>query len=827
MFRNYLAAALRNLVRNRLYAAINVIGLAVGLTAALLIMLFVRDEFSYDKWLPAYERTYKVSSTMAMPNLTIHNDRAPYIAAALLKQDYGQIEAIVRFAPFPASLRHNDAEFQETLTWADPNLFDVLQLPAEAGDLAAALQQPDGIVLTRALARKYFGRDNPIGETIEINRKVVMHVTAVLEDLPSNTHLALTAIASGRNAASPLMQLDSRAMAPTTGIIPAVFTYLRLAPGVSAEQLRQVLPDFFKRHPRFTTADAVYTLQLSPIAAVHLQPANITGVMKPSGNIATVYSALLIAVLIVAVAAINFVNLTTARAVRRAVEVGVRKVSGAVRRQLIAQFICESVFYALLGMIVAIAGAQLLLPTFNGFLQRTIVFDYGRDPALMGTMIAIVMTVGALGGTYPAFVLSRFSPAAVLKGAVPGLLKGGSGRQFLVGLQFAVLIVLALVSTLIYRQAHYAMNDALRFDKDQVLLVNINGGPLAPTVSCDTAFATQVRALPGVREAACSSASILNQGTGDSPSTDVVGPSGVTVNSKELIVDFGFFELHGLKPLAGRFFSRDFGADAMTGGNIAAAVVINESLSRAMGFEDPQSAIGETVRWRPLLPIGRLFGASGAAAPTQGASQIIGVVPDFEQGSVREGLSPGIYWINPVGYSLFNIKLAGDEVPETLAAIDRIWKQVGPSQPINRRFLDQQVQAMYRDVTQLTQTTGAFVAVAVFIACLGLFGLAAFAAESRTKEIGVRKALGASTGDILGLLLWEFSRPVLWASAISWPVAYVIMRRWLGGFADRVDIGVWTFPVATILALVIAVLTVAGHALLVARAQPVKALRYE
>ena len=832
MFRNYLAAALRNLVRNKLYAAINVIGLAIGLTAALLIGLFVRDEFSYDKWLPNYDRTYKVSSVMVMPNITIHNDRAPVIVAGLLKQDYAQIEEITRFAPFPAGLRQGDIEFQENVTWADPNLFDILQLPAIAGNLATALQQPDGVVLTRSLARKYFGRDDPVGETIEINRRAVMRVTAILEDLPSNTHLALTVIASGRNALSPLAQLDSRALVSTTGIIPAIFTYLRLAPGTSAEQLRQALPDFVRRNPRFTSPDVAYTLQLAPMAASHLQSAAVTGTMTAPGSVAVVYSALLIAILIMVVASINFVNLTSARALRRAVEVDVRKVSGAVRRQLIVQFICESVFYAVLGMAGAVAGVRILLPSFNGFLQRTIVLDFARDPVLIGAMFAMVMVVGVLAGAYPAFVLSRFSPAAVLKGSLPRLLGRGRGRQVLVAVQFAVLIVLALVSTAIYRQTHYAMNEALRFDRDLVLLINTNAGPLAPSVPCDTSFATQVRALPGVHGAACSSASILNQGTGDSPSTDVMGSGGATVNAKERIVDFGFFELHGLKPLAGRFFSRDFGTDAMpVGGKFTAApaVVINETLSRAMGYATPQSAIGQTVKWRPQLPVSRVFGppGAGAAAPTEGSSQIIGVVSDFAQGSVREGISPGIFWIDPAGYSLLNVKLAGGQVPETLAAIDRIWKQSGQSQPISRRFLDQQVQNMYRDVVRLTQTTGAFAMVAVFIACLGLFGLAAFAAENRTKEIGVRKALGASKADILRLMLWEFSRPVIWASLVSWPVAYFVMRYWLDGFADRVDIGLWTFPAATTLALVIAVLTVVGHALLVARSQPVTALRYE
>ncbi|MHB1206363.1 MAG: ABC transporter permease [Rhodospirillaceae bacterium] len=806
MFRNYLAASLRNLVRNRLYAAINIVGLAIGFGAALMIALFVRDEFSYDKWIPGHERLYRVSAHAVLANHTYPFDFAPLGAAALLKDEFPEIEAITRFASDDGafSLRHNDIESLETIHWADPNLFDVLPLRAVAGNLATALEDPESIVITRALARKYFGRDAPIGETLEVNRKFPVHVTAVLEDLPSNTHLALGFILSGRSAQAPVHFRDISK--PNS----AAYTYLRLAPGASAAHLREGLPAFNQRHPEFHQSTYPQFLdQLTPIADIHLLPPGRVGEMKPAGSAATAYSALSIAILIVVIAGINFVNLTTARAVRRAVEVGVRKVSGAVRRHLIAQFLGESIFYAALGMALAAAAARLLLPSFNGFLRRAIVFDVDRDPLLLGVMFAVVVAVGGLAGAYPAFVLSRFSPAAVLKGGVTRLLKAGQGRQVLVALQFAILIVLALVSTAVHRQATYAMNEGLRFDKDQMLL--IDGAP------CNTALLTEVRALPGVRAAVCSGRSILNKGF----PADAIGPDGTKAGLLEFTVDAGYFELYGLKPLAGRFFAQGFGSDTAPPDPAAgapAAVVINQATSRALGFSTPQDAVGKTVRWtsRALHYITNL---------TEGSSQIIGVAPDI--GISREAPVPQIYWVYPAGLQVMNVKLAGNQVPETLAAIDRLWKQVGPPRPITRIFLDQSVQDLYRDVTRLNQMMEVFAAVAVFVACLGLFGLAAFAAESRTKEIGVRKALGASRADILRLMLWEFSKPVLWASLIAWPLAYYIMKRWLEGFADRVDMGLWTFPAASALTLAIAMLTVAGHALLVARTRPVTALRYE
>ena len=802
MFRNYFAVALRNLVRNRLYAAINVIGLAVGLCAAILIGLFVRDEFSYDTWLLGHKRTYLVTSREIYSTTKPALDAAPSAAAEYLKQEFPEIEAITRFAPSnneTTNLRRGDLEYTEKLQWADPNIFDVLPLRAVAGDLATALQAPDSIVLTRAMARKYFGRDNVLGETLEVDRKAVFRVTAVLEDLPSNTHLDFSAIASN------LSPLSNSAFHEPRPPVTFCVIYLRLAPGASAEVLRRALPAVTDRHPEFNQVNATWTRDIVPIDAVHFSPPAVAA-LKPRGDRAVALGASAIALLIVAIAAINFINLTTARALRRAVEVGVRKASGAFRRHLILQFIIESVIYAVLGVVAAIVAAYAMLPAFNDFLDRRITFDLTRDWA---APILAALGVGVLAGAYPAIYLARLPAAAVLKGARPA--SGAKARQALVAFQFAILIVLALAATTVYRQAVYGVTTALRFDTDQMLMIEN---------ACNTPFEQGVRALPGVRGAACSAGTLLTR----SGPVFVTGAEGKASSPGRYSVDYDLLALYGIKPVAGRFFSRDFGADAVPESQRAVppaqrtvppAVVINETAAHELGFATPEGAVGATIRWQQS----RFNGA--------GESQVIGVAPDFVRAGIHEALSPAIFWVDPVLPRMLSVKLSGADVPETLIAIDRLWKEKGPPRPIARTFADQQVEALYRDVVRLSEIVGVFAAVAVFISCLGLFGLAAFTAESRTNEIGVRKALGASPRDILQLMLWEFARPILWASLIAWPVAYLIMRRWLEGFADRVDIGLWAFPAASVLALAIAGFTILGHAIVVSRAEPVAALRYE
>ncbi|MCA0201642.1 MAG: ABC transporter permease [Proteobacteria bacterium] len=813
MLRNYLAAALRNLARNRLYAAINIIGLAVGFAATMLIALFVRDELTYDRWIPGHESIYRVSGYTAVAEIKQAQDALPREVAEALTQETPEIAALGQLSfTEHYSLRKGETEATEEIHFANSQFFALFPLPVIAGNLQTALAAPNSIVLTRRFARKYFGRDAPVGETIEVNRDVVLRVTAVLEDLPSNTHLDLSIVI-------PIEAMD--AIVTETYRRDIMYAYVRLAPDVSPTRLLAALPAFNERHPAFTKARYPYWLDtVTPIADIHLRPDN-AGSMKPSGSAATIANATAIAVLILTIASINFVNLTTARATRRSVEVGVRKVSGAARRQFIAQFIGEAVFYAALGMAAAVAMTALALRSFNGFLQRTVTLDFARDPILILLPTVIVLVAGAAAGAYPALVLSRFSPARVLKGEPRTRVGRSRGRHILVAAQFAALIALALVATAITRQARHTSTEALRLDTDQMLIVH--EGPRGS--GCAPEFATHVRGLAGVRAAACIMGPVLG---GPSLLMDVSAPNGMSAKSQYIVIEPGSFELYGLRPIAGRFFSSVYGSDAppLDGKiDLAQNAIINAALARGLGYANPQDAIGETIRFTATIA------RSATEKRPNAVTEVVGVVSDFGASrNLKESAPPRVFFIEPDTLQTsgaLHVKLTGREIPETLAAIDELWKKLGPPQPIERYFLARDIEARYGQYARLGEMVATFAALAVFISCLGLFGLAAFAAEQRTKEIGVRKSMGASGADIVRLMLWDFSKPVLWGSLIAWPAGYLIMRRWLDNFADRIDIEFWMFPTASALALLIALLTVVGHALLVARAEPVKALRYE
>jgi putative ABC transport system permease protein len=807
MFRNCLVAALRNLARNKLYAVINIVGLSTGFAAAIFIALFVRAEFSYEDFLPNFERTYLATEIISVPGAKpLVVSYTPAELAGWLKLDFPSVDAVTRLQPERTSLRHADIEANEQIYWADPNFFDVVSLPVAAGDIKTALQQPDGVVLTRTIARKYFGRDDAVGETIEFGRKHAMRVTAVVDDLPSNTHLEMQIFASGRASFSSLAAADAKPPPLSTGNNEArTKTYFRLAPGASPTELQRALPAFISRHARI---EGIFNLEfpILPIAEVHLRPEASMGSVddtKPSGNLATIYAISAVGVLIMLVASINFVNLMTARATRRAVEVGVRKTAGATRHDLVVQFIGESILYALLAMLLAMMLVELLLPIFNAVFDRAIDFDYWRRPALLVALTSLTLAIGVLAGSYPAFILSSFSPAQVLKSTVLRAAGSGRIRQSLVGCQFAVLIGLILVTALIYKQTQYAAHEGLRLDDDLILVIE---------TSCRDALKEAIAALPGVLGAACSYST---------PTVPAFNQSYFKPAGREHIfawytsVDPGFFELYGLRPQAGRFFSEQRGTDQAAQDNSSDrpdAVVVNETFVSKLGVASPQAAIGQTLQ-------SQLCGAR--------TCEIVGVVPDYAEASVREVIPPTIYRFNPHEYRLLSVKLRGQNLPENLRAIDQLWKQLGDPKPIYRVFVNQRVQQLYLDITRQSQLFSAFAIIALCIACLGLFGLSAFTAERRTKEIGIRKAMGASTGDVMRLLLWQFSKPVLWANLIAWPVSAFIMNRWLQGFAYHIDLAPWLFFASTALALVIALATVSVHCYLVARAKPIHALRYE
>jgi putative ABC transport system permease protein len=812
MLQNYLAAALRNLFRNGCYAVINIFGLALGFAATTLIALFVRDEYSYDRFYPDHARVYRVMETVNLPGeaplrITV---TASNIAPAM-KLDFPEVEIATRLAPRGAILRQGNVQGTTMLSWADPNFFRIFPAKVISGNLDEALNRPDGLVLTRKTARRYFGRDDVVGKALEMDRKYTMHVAAVIEDLPPNTHLDAEAFASGIASFSALTLLDAAASADPDALKPEnVYTYVRLRPGAQVARVASAMKDFALRHVTGQLGGQpvakVYIFSLVPLADIHFQPASMAD-MKPPGDVRTLQTMIGIAGLILFVAGSNFVSMMTARAAGRAVEVGVRKAAGATRGQIIVQFLGECLCYTALAMTFAICAVELLLPALNGFLQREIVFDYVRDPILGCGIVAVWLVTGLAAGAYAAFVLSMFRPGAVLKGVM--FLPGGSGRlrQALVIFQFGTLIALIVSTMTIQRQTQYAMQERLRLPTEQIYLGHSG---------CPDSFRDAVSRTPGVLAATCASASALTYD--DRFSVIFDSQDGSKVSLRGAPVDYGFFELFAVKPLAGRVFAPDRGEDDVLRANPTSdsypSIVINETGMRALGYASPQAAVNQYRVWNRLW------------SKDSQSSRIVGVVPDFSVGSVRDVIEPTVYYIEPKRVWISVLQLDGRAIPETMRAVKALWEQTQNS-PFDGLFLSQRVNELYADIQRQSTIFSVFAGVAVAIASLGLLGLAVFTAERRTREIGLRKVMGASRWDILRLLGWQFAQPVLWANLIAWPSAYLIMRRWLEGFAYHVDLSPLVFVAASVLALIIALATVSGHALLVARTKPVEALRYE
>jgi putative ABC transport system permease protein len=825
MFGNYLSAALGNLTRNKLHAAINLFGLALGLATAILIGLYVRDELTFERFLPDYQRVYRFESKI------INSDGQPFIfpgtphgLAAMLRENFPEIAEITRVAGGKYGVRAGDVEANETIQSVDPSFFKVLGYKILHGSPETALATPDSIALSRTAAVKYFGTDDAVGKTLELDHADTVRVAAVFEDLPSNTSLyGYTMLLSGLAPESVLGKVDKTPPLHLGEYSTDTNSYILLKPDASLAAVNARLPQFMDSHyARLHPEDRPTDGFLAPIASVHLHGREL-GDFSSSGDVATVVAISATGIMVLLVAGINFVNLVTARATRRALEVGVRKAAGATRRQLITQFMSESIAYAFAALLISAAIVELVLPGFNGFLDRTISFGYWHDPLLLVGLPALALLIGLLAGFYPALVLSSFRPAAVLKGAVAAQ---GSGtlRQVLVVLQYAISITLLIATAVIYLQTRFATEDSLRFDKNLIVAVSMGGMPGKMGDSGkyvydrDTVDRMRQRfeALPGVKAVADSWVIPDAQSTSTTEWHVLGNPGTRPITAGKVMQGFGFFELYGIKPLAGRLFSRDHGEDDTPEAlGPEGTVVINQSAVRAFGLGTPEAAIGKEL------------GLEVDEAGNTQARRIVGVVPDFPLHTIRTKIGADVFMIEPDWSTTFSIKLTGEHIPETLASIDAIWKEMVTTRPIQRQFIDDRIEHLYRDVTRQGEVFGSFAMVAVVIACLGLFGLAAFTAERRTKEIGIRKAMGASTGDILKLLVWEFAKPVLLANAIAWPLAYFAMSRWLDGFAYRIDLGPMLFVGAGVVALAIASSTTLYHALQVARSRPVLALRYE
>ena len=772
MFRNCLAAALRHLARNRLYTAVSVIGLAIGLCTALIAALVIHNQYSYDHFVPGYERTYVIKTVVTPRGMgRQYVGFTPLRMAAQLREQFSQVEGVSRVLDTSLHVQYGSRKSTETIYWADPNLSDVLPLAAYAGDAAAALRTADSVVLSRSDARRFFGRDSPLGATLLVDGHAML-VRALIQDPPPNaTHQVRNIIAAAVSSSSPSNINESKAATKLGNVaIHGGYTYVRLKPGADVAALRRALP----RLLQLSGLDS-YSHMLS-LELIRIDRLNTDEGMNRGFRSRMMLLGVLGAVVLL-IAALNFVNLQTARSALRAREAAIRALAGAGRQLLIVQFLGEALIYAAAAGLLAIALSEWLLPHVNAFLDTGAVLDYRHEPALIGALAGATILLGLLAGAWPAFVQSGFRPVQVLRGAA--IASGGAAvRQGLVALQFALLIALAICAGVVSRQREFAMKEALRLDGDEVLWIYAPGPH-------GGSFVDELRKLPGVRSVTRSSVGFLGNCCF---MVAVVIANQRTRNGdiafNKVAVDFELFDFYAVKPLAGRLPAANGTIPHITDANY---VVLNATAARRFGFTSPAQAVGKAMPF--------------ALADDAPIPSVLAVVPDFSFNAVEQPVPATAYFQSNNGLDLISARLSGREIPETLAAIDALWRGFGNADPPRRAFLDQQIEQHYLGVLRRSQVFGVCALIAVALSCIGLFALTSATAERRTKEIGIRKALGADTGDVLRLLLWQFSKPVVWGCLLAWPAAAYVMDRWLATFAYHIDLPLPLFPAAALAAL--------------------------
>jgi putative ABC transport system permease protein len=834
MWRNYVTVGLRSLMKSRTYAFINIVGLAIGLAACLMLLLNVRYEQSYDKWLPNSDNIYQLQTFYKAGDSgePLELQMSSFAGGAALQRDFPQVERrVYMLGGAPTVIRNGEAFEIEDGRMVDGPFFDIFQMPFVHGDPATALRENGTVVLSRSEANRIFGAINPVGQTLslDIRGTTVDHrVTGVVEDLPRNSHMRF----------NMLVRFDPAAYFSESPNFLTEFgwqsgwVYVQLRPGTDPEAIHAQMPAWERRNiPDETVGDQTLNqgddqdYRLVNVADVHLGRAQESA-MTPGNDRRSIVTFAVIAFLILGMAVVNFTNLATARASQRAREVALRKVLGASRKQLIVQFLSESIILVTISAILALALVELLLPALSAFLDAGLELNYFGSEGILLPMIALVLVVGAVGGLYPAFYLSRFQPAQVLKANKSSAEPAGSGRlrSALVVAQFAVSIGLIICTAVVYAQTVYARSADPGFRRAGLIQIeNIGARKLADQRE---AIVREIDRLPGV-------ASVSRTGIGIStPNTVTMAvplPGREPLEIGNYAVDARFFETMGVDVVAGRTFDENRPGDEATvnpddtEGSTRALVgrglnvVVNELAARRLGFNDPREAVGR--QFRASIYDSQEFGLTPVT--------VIGVVRDSRFRTVHSAIEPIFFRYSRGSHGWMVVRYENADPTEVRDRIQAVWRRFASDVPFEADFSEDIVAEIYEAEEARAQTFAGFALLAVVIACLGLFGLAAFTAERRTKEIGIRKVFGARSRDIVRLLAWQFSKPVIVANLIAWPVAWWVMRDWLNQFDARIDLGPTPFVLAGALALAIAIGTIAGHALRVARSNPIHALRYE
>ena len=796
MLKNYFLVAFRGIIKNKGYSFLNILGLSVGMTAFILIFLYVRFELSYDRWHENADRIYRIAQKQE-GNMYLGMDSfavTPAPLAKALARDFAEVESSVMIDRMGSALiSFEDKNFMEdNVFFAEPGIFDVFSLTLIRGDTEKALVDPDSILFSESAARKYFGENDPMGKTISFMEKHDMKVTGIFKDMPKNSHFVMDMLAPFKSL-SVLLDNDLEDWDSSS-----YYSYCLLRKGVDPDFLESKLPAFLKKYRGAGEEghrEKPARLFFQPLTKIHLF-SHINFDIGVNNSITTVFLFGTIAFLILIIACINYMNLATARSAKRAKEVGMRKVVGARRSQLVLQFLGESTLLTLISMGFTAGFVVLTLPAFNNYVEREISFNPIKNPWLIVGSLGVFLLVGLVAGSYPAAYVSGIRPIAALKKLRSGKQGRPLFRSLLVVFQFSISILLILCTVTVHRQLHFIRNMDVGFNREHIVILQIRDQDMRKNLQI---FKNDLAKIPDVLSVSLSNS--LPNRIGSKTNAKWPGKSeDIRIPIYSLNVDYDFLDVFDLKLAEGRNFSRDYPAD------VQGAFLINEAARKALGWEDP---------------IGRPFGRP------ESPGRIVGVVKDFHMHSVHQAIEPLQISLSPERCRRLSIRIRSTNIPRALASIEKTWHRFSRKYPFEYSFFDDVFDRAYKEEQKLGQMFSTFGLLAVFIACLGLFGLSAYTAETRTREIGIRKVMGASEPNIVILLSMEYVKKVLLSALISWPLGYFAMKTWLRNFVYRVDLGMAPFFLSGLAALAVALLTVSYQTLRAASVDPVISLRYE
>ena len=793
MLRNYFKIAFRNLWRHRVFSLINILGLSVGMTACLLIFLYVRFELSYDSFHSKADRIYRIVCDIKTPTETLKPNGPSWAVGPHLMGDFPQVEAAVRTTGDEILVRKGNVKFQEKNSiWADSSFFEMFDFKLVRGNPHTALNEILNVVFSESAAKKYFGKTDPIDQTVLITGDgLTAKVTGIMKDIPENSLIKADMVVS--------MNTITRKFNPTLNDQWGNYgnnTFVLLKPGADAAKFTAQLPAFLERKngTEMKQLNMYPTLYLEKMRDIYLRS---TRDDSKTGNINNVYIFSLVAIFILLIACFNFINLTTARSAERAKEVGIRKVVGAGRSQLTRQFIGESVIVCLIAFIITLAASTLLLPAFNLLAGKTISNGIFESKGFIAILFLASIAIGFLAGIYPALVLSSFKPVTVLKGRFTTGTKGILLRKGLVIAQFTISIALIISTIIVYNQMNYMQRQDLGFSKDQMMVIDTYGDPAR------NSFMQAVATMPNVKSVTMSSSVPGGGNPGAYSKIQNVKGEMQIANLDLYFVDWDYVKQYQIKMVAGRDFNRSFQTDTTQ------AMILNEAAVKQFGYRSAKEAVGRDFdQW----------GRKG---------KIIGVMKDFHFRSLQTDIKPLSMRIEPNGCGLVSIKVSANNLPKTIAAIESKWNTLIPARPFSYFFMDEFFDKQYRSEQRFGKLFLNFAVLAIIISCLGLLGLASYSTMQRTREIGIRKILGASVPNIVNLLSKDFLKLVAVAVIIASPLAWYAMHTWLQDFAYRISIGWWVFVVAAFAATLIALMTVSFQAIKAAVSNPVKSLRTE